>query len=106
MIRINLLPQRETAQKESGKQILFLFAILIFVEIAALFYISYEQSNTLSAAQTENNQLRKQLADLKKKTAEVVKLKKQKQKKINLITVLIIKMKFNSVLEIRKCLQL
>ncbi len=78
MIRINLLPQKETARRESSKQIVFLFIALMAVEIAVLCYLQFKQADLLKTAQAENAKTRTTIAEIRKRTAEVETLKSQK----------------------------
>lgn len=79
MIRINLLPQRETAKRESGKQLVIFFLVLMVAEIIALFYIQHQQAVQLESTKAENAKLNKQLTEIKKRTAEVAALQKKKE---------------------------
>ncbi|MSP72219.1 MAG: hypothetical protein EXR76_08570 [Myxococcales bacterium] len=71
MIRINLLPVREAKKRESGRQILLLFAVCLAAEIAVLLYWQSDKEGELS---TVDAQVAKLQANLKTKEAEVARV--------------------------------
>jgi type IV pilus assembly protein PilN len=78
MIRINLLPVREAQQKQTGKQLLALFAVLIVLEVGALFWFQGEKSAELDAIKKRNKAISDKITELKKKTDAVADLENQK----------------------------
>lgn len=77
MIRINLLPVREAAQKKSSRQLLVLFAVILLAEVGVLFFLQSEQEAALADVQTKNKQIQKKIKDLQKKTKAVADLQRQ-----------------------------
>lgn len=78
MIRINLLPVREARRRESGKQQLLLFAILIVAEIGGFFYWSSIKEEQLSRIRTQNQGLQAKVRELQNQTKAVAKIKAEK----------------------------
>ena len=79
MIRINLLPVRESERQKSGRQFLLLCAILIVGEIFGLFLVQSAQEDELKALQQQNSQISRKIKRLKKKTKAVTGLKAEQK---------------------------
>lgn len=77
MIRINLLPVREAEKKKSGRQLLVLGAVLVLAQVAVLFFIQSEASDSLVEVRRNNNEIKKQIEDLKTRTSAVADLQRQ-----------------------------
>ena len=70
MIRINLLPVRESERQKSGRQFLLLCAILLIGEIFGLFLVQSAQDDELKILQQQNAQIQRKIKRLKKKTKQ------------------------------------
>ncbi len=86
MIRINLLPVREAKKRESGKQMLLLFVVLVIAEVGVFFYWSSSKDDELASLVGKNGGLAAEVKKLealaatgKKAEAEKVELERQKQ---------------------------
>ncbi len=79
MIRINLLPVRESERQKSGRQFLLLCGILIIGEIFGLFLVQSAQEDELKALERQNSQISRQIKRLKKKTSAVTSLKAEQK---------------------------
>ncbi len=77
MIRINLLPVREAAQKKSGRQLLVLFAVLLLLQAVALIYIQSVAQDELAAVEQQNKDIKTQIEKLQEKTSAVADLQRQ-----------------------------
>jgi len=79
MIRINLLPVRESERQKSGRQFLVLCAILLIGEIFGLFLVQSAQEDELTLLERQNSQISRQIKRLKKKTSAVTSLKAEQK---------------------------
>lgn len=79
MIRINLLPVRQTARRESSKQILYLFGFALLGLVGALFYVQSDQESKLGEIRKRNKTIQTKLTKLKEKTKAVATLQRQKE---------------------------
>ena len=79
MIRINLLPVKEAQRRASGVQLLLVFAALILVEIAVLFYISSEYQSELRQHQAQNAQIEAEINKISTATKQIEELKPKRQ---------------------------
>lgn len=102
MIRINLLPVRERRRKREGRQLLFLFILLLVGQIMALYYfhgeLSAEQARvtgqlrTVDAEIQKRQSVRQRIEELEGRRANLAsqvelfeKLKQEKQGPANLL---------------------
>jgi type IV pilus assembly protein PilN len=77
MIRINLLPFRAAKRKENIKRQITLFALIVFLALAAISYGSIQLYSKVSALQAQKSGLKKDLANYDKTLKEIDRLKKQ-----------------------------
>ncbi|MCA9520362.1 MAG: PilN domain-containing protein [Myxococcales bacterium] len=61
MIRINLLPQKESRKKRSGRQMILLFAMAIVVEIGALYLWQSSLETDLNGLKQQRNSLQQEI---------------------------------------------
>jgi type IV pilus assembly protein PilN len=79
MIRINLLPVREARKRESGKQQLLIAVVLVIIEVGAFFYWSSTVDDELNGIVSKNNTLQQQVAESNKRSAEIERMKQEKE---------------------------
>lgn len=78
MIRINLLPVREAARRESGRQIVVVFAALIVLEVVGLWYFQTTKQEELDVLIGKNKATQTKITKLQAKTAAVSDLETKK----------------------------
>ncbi|MEJ5375476.1 MAG: PilN domain-containing protein [bacterium] len=79
MIRINLLPVRQKAKEENVRRQITMGAVLLFIFLAAIGYILYDQYSQLSRLRDQKAQAEQKLAALKKEVGDLEQFKKKKQ---------------------------
>ena len=77
MIRINLLPVRQGASAQAGKQVLVIFAVLLIAEAAGLFYYQSGKDAELAVAQARNRKLSAEIKKLTTQTKKIDQLEKE-----------------------------
>lgn len=77
MIRINLLPVRQAASVQAGKQILVVFAVLLIAEAGGLFYYQTGKDAELSDIQSRNKKLAAEIKKLETQTKKIDQLEKE-----------------------------
>lgn len=78
MIRINLLPVREAARRESGRQVVVIFVALLLLEAVGLFYFQSTKQEELDQLQGRNKAIQTKITQLRTKTAAVADLESKK----------------------------
>lgn len=76
--RINLLPVKEARKRESGKQFLVFFAVLLIAELGVLYYWQSETEAELARVEGQNAKIQAQLKDAEEKSAQVAKMQAEK----------------------------
>jgi type IV pilus assembly protein PilM len=76
--RINLLPVKEARKRESGKQFLVFFAVLLIAELGVLYYWQSETEAELARVEGQNAKIQAQLKDAEEKSARVAKMQAEK----------------------------
>jgi type IV pilus assembly protein PilM len=76
--RINLLPVKEARKRESGKQFLVFFAVLLIAELGVLYYWQSETEAQLARVEGQNAKIQAQLKDAEEKSAQVAKMQAEK----------------------------
>ena len=77
MIRINLLPVKQAASVQAGKNILLVFAVLLIAEAGGLFYYQSGKDAELADAKSINKRLTTEIAKLEKETKKIDQLEKE-----------------------------
>ena len=88
MIRINLLPVRRDVKRQYGKQQLLLSVLLIGVELAVLFMLHGNNTESLTTAKHEADNLQEEVDRLNLQAAALDSLNEQKEQLENLAHVL------------------
>jgi type IV pilus assembly protein PilM len=76
--RINLLPVKEARKRESGRQFLVFFAVLLIAELGVLYYWQSETEAELARVEGQNAKIQAQLKDAEEKSAQVAKMQTEK----------------------------
>jgi type IV pilus assembly protein PilN len=79
MIRINLLPIKDTIRKETSKRQLILFGVLLLVQILVFYLLYSSQAGERDDLRQQNTDKNSQIELLKKQVADVEKLTKEKK---------------------------
>lgn len=79
MIRINLLPIKDTIRKETSKRQLILFGVLLLVQLLVFYLVYSSRAGERDDLRQQNTDKNSQIELLKKQVADVEKLTKEKK---------------------------
>lgn len=77
MIKINLLATREVKKRDTFQQQILLFALCLLVGVGGIAYVHININKKIKAVETENENVKKELASLKKEVGDLNEYKKK-----------------------------